>query len=489
MKKNWFKGKRVTVFGIGLNRGALATIRFLAEAGVREIIATDIKSRDDLMPTIRQLERMKNITYILGQHRTEDFTHVDMVIKNPIIPWTNEYIKSALAHHVPVEMDASLFISLVSAPMIGVTGTKGKSTTASLIAHILEMAGWSINRAGINQIGFLDVVSQVKEGNTVIAELSSWRLSAFPAHHYSPETAIITNIYPDHLNYYKRMAPYVADKENIFRFQKTTDLLILNYDDEKTRAMADQAHGRVVWFSEKPLSEGVGYSLISGSVEKREQNGNITHLFTLPEMRLRGEHNQSNILAAIATVLEKGVSPEKVCRVLSSFSGLPHRLEFIGESEGVQYYNDTTATMPEAAIAGLRSFSQPIVLIAGGADKGFEYHSFAQALVSIPKSVILLAGTATDKLRPLLEKEAQLLGKEGNYPVVSNMLDALRLAADEADFGDVVLLSPGAASFGLFQNEFDRGEQFRSGVQEQLNHKNNSFDVFPVSDTIPHRGI
>lgn len=468
LKYDWFKGKRVTVFGIGLNRGALATIKFLIEAGVREVIATDIKTKADLAPTLQELAKYKNITYVLGQHRPEDFTHSDMVVKNPVIAWTNEYIKLALAHAVPVEMDASLFIQLTSRPMLGVTGTKGKTTTASLIAHILEHSDRDIVRAGISQIGFLDALDRVTSTSTIVAELSSWRLSSFTSHQYSPAVAVVTNIYPDHLNYYKKMAAYVADKEIIFRFQKPTGILVLNRDNEGTRDFAARAKGQVVWFSERELTEGEGVFLRSGSVYERTAAGEQA-LFPWPEVELLGEHNRSNVLAAIAAARTQDISPAAIRTALATFKGVPHRLELVGERAGVRYYNDTAATMPEAAVAGIRAFTAPVVLIAGGADKAFDYTELARVFATEPKAVILLQGTATEKLLPLMEKAALASGKSGvTFPVVASMADALRVATEEAQPGDVVLLSPGVASFGLFQNEFDRGDQFRAGVKQFL---------------------
>lgn len=468
LKRDWFKGKRITVFGIGLNRGALSTIKFLLAAGAREIVATDIKTKEDLAPTVAELSKYKNITYVLGQHRPEDFTQTDMVVKNPIIPWTNEYIKLALANRVPVEMDASIFIQLIKQPMIGITGTKGKTTTASLIAHILEQANQEIVRAGINQIGFFDAIERVTERSTTVAELSSWRLSSFATHGYSPDIAVVTNIYPDHLNYYKKMAAYVADKELIFRFQKRDGVLVLNRDNDGTQALAATARGRVLWFSERDMTDGEGVFIRNDSLYERTADGERV-LFPWPKTALMGRHNRGNILAAIMVARVQGVAPAALLAALGSFKGVPHRLELVGEKNGVIFCNDTAATIPEAAIAGIRSFEEPVILIAGGADKAFDYTKLAHIFVTEPKSVILLQGTATDKLLPLMEKEASLLGKTGVlFPVVTSMEDALRVAIDEAQRGDIVLLSPGVASFGLFQNEFDRGDQFRKGVKNFL---------------------
>ena len=216
LQESFFKNKRVTVFGLGVNMGGVGTVKFLAEHGVREIIVTDIKSRMELGAALEKLAQYKNVTYVLGQHRPEDFTHTDMVIKNPVIPWTNEYIQRAEKNGVPVEMDSSIFFALTPAPIIGVTGTKGKTTTTTLIAHILEQAKKSVVRAGIGQTGVLGVLERVTPESVVVFELSSWRLSALARTKQSPHIAVLTNIYPDHLNYYQTMEAYVADKKNIF---------------------------------------------------------------------------------------------------------------------------------------------------------------------------------------------------------------------------------------------------------------------------------
>ncbi|MFZ1626803.1 MAG: UDP-N-acetylmuramoyl-L-alanine--D-glutamate ligase, partial [Candidatus Moraniibacteriota bacterium] len=351
------------------------------------------------------------------------------------------------------------------------TGTKGKTTTAALITHILKTVDQPIIPAGISQIGFLDALTDVRSDSTIVAELSSWRLSSFIAHQYSPHIAVVTNIYPDHLNYYKKMASYIADKEVVFRFQKKEDVLILNRDNEGTRAFALKAPGHIVWFSEQILAEGEGIYLRSGAVWERTSAGE-RELFLWPAVGLLGEHNRSNILAAIATVRTQGITEKAILAGLMSFKGVPHRLELVGEYEGVHFYNDTAATMPEAAIAGIRTFSAPVVLIAGGADKEFDYSELARVFATEPKSVILLQGTATKKLLPLMEKEALVQGRSGVvFPVVASMEDALQVATDEAQPGDVILLSPGVASFGLFQNEFDRGNQFRTGVERRIASK------------------
>ncbi len=456
-----FLGKRITVFGLGLNMGGVGTVAYLAKGGAREIIVTDIKTREELAPSIKQLAAYKNITYVLGQHRPEDFTRVDMVVKNPAIPWTNEYIKLALNHHVPVEMDSSLFFQLCEAPIIGVTGSKGKTTIATLIAHILEQAGRSVVRVGISQVGVLGMLDRVTKGSVVVFELSSWRLSALAREKKSPHIAVLSNIYPDHLNYYKTMARYMADKATIFRFQKARDVVIANFDNVLVQEMVQDTPGALLWTSSVGRIEGDGAWLADDTLFLSSNNKEQV-LLPVNEVPLRGKHNIDNVLSAALAALAYGLSLKEVRAGVKSFSGVSHRLEKISEKNGVVYYNDTAATIPDAAVAALRSFSEPIILLAGGSDKNLDFQSLAKEILIRPKQTILFKGAGTDNL---LEALATLSPASKNtFPVVGSMAEAIRLAEESATPGDVVLLSPGAASFGLFKNEFDRGEQFRQAV-------------------------
>ena len=215
------KGKKITVMGLGLHGGGIGTVRFLSEIGA-QVVVTDLKSKEELAPSLKKLAGLKNVTYVLGQHWPEDFKKVDMVIKTPPVPWTNKYIKMALESNVSVEIDSSLFFKFCRNLIIGVTGTKGKTTTAHLIYKILEAAGISAVEVGVSQISVLDKLKDLKKDSVVVFELSSWRLSALGKHKLSPQIAVITNLFPDHLNRYKNFREYVRAKEIIFKYQKGT---------------------------------------------------------------------------------------------------------------------------------------------------------------------------------------------------------------------------------------------------------------------------
>ncbi|MBP9698295.1 MAG: UDP-N-acetylmuramoyl-L-alanine--D-glutamate ligase, partial [Candidatus Moranbacteria bacterium] len=400
--ESFFKNKRVTVFGLGLNMGGVGTVQYLVREGAKEVIVTDIKSREELAPSLKKLASYKNVTYVLGQHRPEDFTRVDMVIKNPVIPWTNEYVKLALDHHIPVEMDSSLFFRFCKAPIIGVTGSKGKTTTATLIAHILEQAGKQVVRVGISQVGVLSMLDRVIKDSVVVFELSSWRLSALSPLKKSPHIAVLTNIYPDHLNYYKTMAAYQADKGNIFRFQKPSDIVIADFDNEEARTMVQDAPGAILFSSVKHGIEGDGAWLADETLLVSGE-GKESVLLPLSDVPLKGEHNISNVLLAALASLAAGLSVKEVRSGIKSFPGVPHRLEKVALKNSVTYYNDTAATIPDAAVAALRSFSEPVILIAGGSDKRLDFTSLAKEILTRSKGLVLFKGEGTEKLLQALQ--------------------------------------------------------------------------------------
>ncbi|MGK2849180.1 MAG: UDP-N-acetylmuramoyl-L-alanine--D-glutamate ligase [Minisyncoccota bacterium] len=464
LQASFFKNKRITVFGLGLNMGGVGTVKFLAEQGAREIIVTDIKSRSELGPALEKLAKYKQVKYVLGQHRPEDFTHSDMVIKNPVIPWTNEYIKLAEKNGVPVEMDSGIFFALCKNPIIGVTGTKGKTTTATLIAHVLEKTKKRVVKVGIGQVGVLGTLANLTPESVVVFELSSWRLSALGRLKKSPHVAVFTNIYPDHLNYYKTLETYVADKKNIFLFQRHQDFLIANFDNVLVRNLTQDAmRSTVIYFTQSNEVDGDGAWIQQRAIHIRKQ-GQEQFLIALADIPLRGEHNVGNILATVNALLAYGLTPAQIVNGIKSFPGVPHRLEHIRDKQGVQYYNDTAATIPEATIASISAFTEPLILIAGGSDKSLVFDALASLVCQRVKTLILFSGTATEKFLYALKKEMSNNKIMLVYHMVENMTDAIALASHEAQTGDVVLLSPGAASFGIFKNEFDRGEQFRQEV-------------------------
>lgn len=463
MTFEYFKNKKITLFGLGLHGGGAGIVNFLAKNGAR-VIVTDIKTKEQLAPSLEKLKGLKNVEYVLGQQRSEDFSKVDMVIKNPIVSWENQHIKLALEKKIPVEMDSSLFFKLCKNPIIGITGTKGKTTTATLIFEILKLAGKNPVKVGIGQASVLDKIDALKKDSVVVFELSSWRLSALGRVKMSPHIAVITNILEDHLNFYKSMDDYIKDKKNIFLFQRPSDWLIINKQNEILEKISGEAKSKLFTFS---LSgSGENNSVYLDGEDICLNNGiDSKKILALSDVKIPGRHNVENVMAAIAAVYAFGVEIEMIKKAVINFRGIPHRLELIRELKNVKYYNDTAATIPDATLSVLECFSQPIVLIVGGEDKGLDFSKLAQKILRSAKEVIFLKGSATDKLIEQIKKNLPET-ERGNttFEIFDSMETAVNRASELAESGDIVLLSPGAASFGLFLNEFDRGDKFKAAV-------------------------
>ncbi|HEY4517274.1 MAG TPA: UDP-N-acetylmuramoyl-L-alanine--D-glutamate ligase [Candidatus Paceibacterota bacterium] len=424
--KGYFKGKKVTVMGLGLLGRGLGDTVFLAEQGA-DLIVTDLKNEKELAPSLSKLKKFKNIHYVLGRHRLEDFRNRDFILKGAGVPLDSPFVAEARKHRVPIEMSASLFSRFSPATIVGVTGTRGKSTVAHLLYHILRTAKKSVHLGGnVQGVSTLALLSKVKKGEMVVLELDSWQLQGFGDAKLSPHTAIFTNFLSDHMNYYRGdTQAYFADKANIFRFQKKGDLLI------------------------------AGKAVIPAIKKTKPKGKLITPPARLPQgwkTSLLGKHNVENISLAIAAARALRIPDSLTKKAVASFKGVPGRLEMLREIRGIKIYNDTTATTPDATIAALRALGKKknVILIVGGADKKLAMGKLTAALPRSCKAVLLLKGTGTDKIK----KAVKAVGEFDALP------DAFAKAMSLAQKGDIVLFSPAFASFGMFQNEFDRGEQF-----------------------------
>lgn len=422
--------------GLGRLGGGEGVARFFSEVGA-QVTVTDLKSEEELRQTIRRLKDLP-IKYILGGHRAEDFQKQELVIRNPDVSRDSQFLAIARASKIPVEMDESLFLKLCPVPVIGVTGTRGKTTTTTLIGKMLEEAGYHTLLGGnLPGIATLSLLRQVTPKTKIVLELSSWQLQSLDENKLSPHIAVMTNIYPDHLNRYKNMEDYIADKKAIFKYQKEDDFLILNRENEITYGFAALTKSKVVWFKKSDWSQDW-------------------------PLKIPGDHNRENAAAARAVGKILGIDDPVIRRAVGNFGGVPHRLEVVREFNGATYINDSTSTTPIAGIMALRAYSgRPIILIAGGNSKNLDLTEFAKEIVKRVKAVVLLEGTATSEL------ESGIRGQESGMKILgkfNNFKEAVSVARNFAKPGDVVLLSPGCTSFGMFKNEFDRGEQFRKIV-------------------------
>jgi len=457
------KGKKITIMGLGLNQGGLGITRFLAESKAN-LIVTDLKKEAELKPTINELKKY-HIKYILGKHREEDFINTDLVIQNPAIPNNSRYLQIARNHGIPIKTDLDIFLNFCpTRRIIAIGGTKGKSTVSNLVYEIFQKAKIESILAGNMGISVFNVLDKIRPSTYLILEISSWQLEGIKDHHFRAKTSVLTNILPDHLDRYSSYKKYAQAEKLIYRYLKKDDQLILNHDNPETFKEKKNVPAQIQWFStKKTLSKGC---YIDKNNLIYSSGKNNTSFAKLSDLYLSGRHDLENILAACTVSFIHKIPAEVIMQVITKFSGIPYRMELVREKNGVKYYNDTCATTPEATIAALHSLSgKSILLVAGGKNKKLKYNQLIQTILQEKriKKIILFQHNAYD-VSNLLFSELQKLVANERIVLVKNMSEAVRSAHQEACPGDTVLLSPAAASFGLFINEFDRGNQFNQEV-------------------------
>jgi len=434
--REYFKGKKVTVMGLGLLGRGVGDARFLAECGA-ELTITDLKSKDELESSLEQLREFPSIRYTLGEHKKEDFQNRDFILKAAGVPIDSPYIAEAHASGIPVKMSASWFMELSDVPVIGVTGTRGKSTVTHMLHAILKEAGQDVLLGGnVRGISTLALLPEVKEDSIALFELDSWQLQGFGEAKLSPDIAVFTTFFQDHVNYYQSQpAAYLSDKANIFLNQDATDTLVLG---AQCAEMIEETYG-----------DAIKAHVIKAGAQDFRADWSLV---------VPGEHNRYDAALATEAARALNVADEITEKALAEFPGVPGRLELIREKDGVRFYNDTTATTPEATLAALEALDagdRNIILIMGGADKGLDMNHLLLALPKHAKRIFMLAGSGTNRVLPFVPE--------------ASVYDDLRAAVEEAArfavTGDVVLLSPGFASFGMFKNEYDRGDQFNTIVK------------------------
>jgi UDP-N-acetylmuramoylalanine--D-glutamate ligase len=473
---------RVLIMGLGLHGGGLESARYFARHGA-ELTVTDLRDEKVLAPEIGKLEAPDRtaggpIRYVLGRHETADFERADMVIKNPGVRPDSPFLRAAKR----IETDISIFLTHSPARLTAVTGSKGKSSTASALHWVLaegrkgEAAlpgrAWLGGNITVSPLRFLDGLGP---GDDVVLELSSWqlgdlrgRLRENGAPLLKPRAAVITAIMADHLDRYGTMEAYTADKRIVYRGQDEGDVTVAG-DDSWGQSFHRESRGRPLVYSERPLPEGLsggwltgpggpGLARLYGPVPPGIAAGETVELVP-PRLLIPGFHQKKNLLAAALALLDLGLPPARIRNSLAAFPGIEHRLEFFHQAGGVRFYNDSAATIPEAAAAALAAFEEPVVLVAGGADKTLDFRPLAAAAPRAA-ALILLAGSGSDKLAGLLR--AAGIGFRGPFDSIEAAAAAARRAAPP---GAVVVLSPGCASFGMFLNEFDRGEKWKAAVK------------------------
>ncbi len=489
---DWFRNKRVTVMGLGIHGGGVGIAKWLRRHGAF-VTATDLRDQHALASSIEELERtyleevrkigksrLHRIRYVLGAHPEDLFTGADMVIRNPAVSRDHRLLALAKRNGVPVESDISLFFMLCPFPIAGVSGTKGKTTTATMLAAMCKetdpraVIGGNIRISPFDKLDRLLALAKKRKAlpPPIVLELSSWQLEGLEPHRMSPHVGVLTTIVEDHLDRYDGMDDYARAKEICVAFQGKDDVAVLNADNPRTAAIG-RWHGQIkgapnagrrLWFSVRVLTSGDGCYLAGGKIMLRDGRKRVA-VAPVSSFKIPGAHNRSNVLAAVAAAHAMGIPLAAVRKVVRTFKGVPYRLEETRMLRGVRFVNDTAATAPDASVAAMATHAgkkKRIVLISGGADKNLPFGEWAGAVKKHVKHLVLFDGTATPKMEKALAEADARTPRAG----ARSMREALAEAMRHARRGDVVLLSPGCASFGVFKNEFDRGDQFTALVKK-----------------------
>lgn len=431
----YFAGKKVTVMGLGLLGRGIGDAAFIAEAGAAEVIVTDKKSAEELADSVAQLSEFSNVTFVLGEHRLEDFSDRDLVVVAAGVPIDSKYVAHAKASEARVVQSAALFAELSQIPIVGITGTRGKSTVTHMIHHVLKetFEGDILLGGNVRGLSNLQLLKQVQEDSIAVMELDSWQLQGFGWAKLSPHIAVFTNFMPDHMNYYHGdMDAYFADKANIFKYQNEHDVLITIPE--------------VFEWAKKLPAATLGQELILADSSLIPDDA----LLAMP-----GEHNRLNAALAYEALKALGLAEEEIFSGLASFPGVEGRLQYLGEFNDIKIYNDNNSTTPQATVMGIRavgnSDDKNVILIAGGAYKEIGPEVLINEIPVYCKKVILLEGTGTDLMKDKIDAL-----------VVGTMKEAVEAAVAAGQPGDVLLFSPGFASFGMYKNEYERNDEFMS---------------------------
>jgi len=438
--------------GLGVLGRGIKDALFLLECGA-ELIITDLKSEEDLSSAIMQFKKYEDhIEWVLGKHRKKDFKAVDMVLHASSVPLKNEYLATARDNKIPIHMSAGLLVSLVrqsgmNNSVIGVTGSKGKSTVTEMIKSLLDRADMKYHLGGnIRGVATLPLIKKIRDGDTILLELDSWQLQGFGYARISPDISVFTNFFPDHMDYYKgSMKAYFKDKANIFRYQKTPACYV-----SPQAKQAIKEYGR--------------------STDLEKTRCITTARLPEYEYQVLGDHMSQNLALAHQVGVKLELSESQIKKGLTAFKPVEGRMQYVGQIDGVHFYNDNNSTTPESTILSLQSIrkkhpEQEIIWLAGGARKDTDYSLLGSRATRAIDHALFFRGEGTNDMVEYFPKSFS------EYVRVDSMDAAFSYIARTAKKTDVVVLSPAASSFGMFTNEYDRNDQFLKAVKKFQRNK------------------
>ena len=448
--------KKIAIIGLGVSN--IPLIDYLYE-NKANITVFDDRTIEEIPSEILNKLTSYSIPYFFGKDNLKNLHDFNLIFRSPSCLPTKPELRAEESRGAIVTTEIEMLMKMCPCKIIGVTGSEGKTTTTSLIYSILKHAGYNCYLGGNIGTPLFTKLSEILPTDIVVLELSSFQLMEMEV---SPNISIITNITPNHLNIHSSYEEYIEAKKTIFKYQSEKDTLILNYDNEITRKCKTEANSKVIYFSSKEkLNDGY---IVDGNIIKECENKLRRHILNTKEIKLRGTHNYENICAALAATKE--LVDEKIAvEAIKEFNAVEHRLEFVREINGVKWYNDSASSSPSRTIAGLNAYDEDIVLIAGGYDKNLDYDILGKYIVKKVKALVLIGNTA-QKILNATEKEMKKENVEIPICFCETLKEAVLAAKQIAKEKQVVLFSPASASFDMFKNFADRGNQFKKLVNE-----------------------
>ncbi len=449
------RGKRVLVIGTGLS--GVGSARLLSAVGAVPVMLEENTkvSREDIISKLHEQDR-DNTQIIIGSISDEELSSLSLVVPSPAVPLDSPTILRIKERNIPIWSEIELAFNFSKGKMVAITGTNGKTTTTTLVGDIMKAYFDSVYVVGNIGVSFAESALEMTDKTVTVGEISSFQLEAVDNFH--AQVSAILNITPDHLNRHHTMECYASMKENITNRQTKEDTCVLNYDNEYTRDFGSRCPSKVVFFSSKEKLEDGFY--LEGDQIIMSTRGVPTTIMNIHDMNLVGLCNVENVMAAIAMSMAMGVPLSTILDVIRNFKAVEHRIEFVATKRGVDYYNDSKGTNPDAAIQGIRAMDKPTILIGGGYDKGSEYDEWIENFGDTVKLLVLIGQTK--------EKIAECAKKHGftNYVFKDSFEEALSYCTESASPGDSVLLSPACASWDMFPSYEVRGKKFKEYVNK-----------------------
>ena len=452
----YLKNRKVAVIGLGVSN--LPLLDYLHEKGSIVTVFDDRNTEKISKEAIEKVNIYEFETSV-GEYNLDKLVGFDLIFRSPSCMPTKKELVEEEKRGAIVTSEIEMLMEMAPCKVIGVTGSDGKTTTTSLIYEIVKNAGYNTHLGGNIGIPLFTKLKDIESEDVIVLELSSFQLMNM---NISADISVITNITPNHLNIHASYEEYIDAKKNIFKNQKEDGIVVLNYDNELTRNCRLEANGKVIYFSSKEkLENGI---IVDNDVIKECEDRLRKHIINTKDIHLRGMHNYENVAAAIAAT-KSFIDIDTIVDAIKKFKGVEHRIEFIRELDGVKWYNDSIGTSPTRTIAGLNSFSEDIILIAGGYDKHLDYEPIAKPIVDNVKGLILI-GQTSEKIYEAVTKELEKENKELDIYQCNEFPQIVEVARKIAKTGQVVLFSPASASFDLFENFAQRGNKFKELVND-----------------------